>query len=158
MARVLTGSAIEIARVNRDRFNEAVAAGFYPCAPQTRAGVARTFSEDDILALFVFGRLCAFGLAAKEAGPRACRVLECVQENEREWSIRRAEDPTFEASVSIVEIGEGVYKTWAAESRQMIVALGGRSVDWEIRFPIDFHRKRIRREIAALEPIVGKDD
>lgn len=51
-----TVDACRIAGIARQRFNEFVASGDYPCAPPTIAGKARSFSLADVVALYVFAR------------------------------------------------------------------------------------------------------
>lgn len=72
--RIRAPLACRLAHVDRDRFNEAVARGDYPCAPPATPGRTRTFSVHDVVGLFVFGRLVERGMAAKLAGEYACEV------------------------------------------------------------------------------------
>lgn len=67
--------ACEIARVDRDRLNEAIAADLYPCAPPTIRGRSRTFDRFDIFALFAFGRLIDRNYAPRYAGHLACEIM-----------------------------------------------------------------------------------
>lgn len=60
--------ACRIAGIDRDRFNEHVAAGRFPCAPRVRKGETRLFDATDLLLLFLFARLLEFGLNARKAG------------------------------------------------------------------------------------------
>ena len=66
--------ACDIAGIDRDRFNEAVAAGTYLCAPMTSPGSARIFEEPDLIALFVYGRLISLNMDFSLASAQACRV------------------------------------------------------------------------------------
>lgn len=80
--------ACSIVGLDRLRFNDAVANGIYPCAPGTRAGSARVFSDDDLLPLFFFARLTDFGLSASRAGYLACEMAriarhESVRDSDR---------------------------------------------------------------------------
>lgn len=52
-----TKAACRIAGIDPQRFNEDVAAGEYPHAPATTAGVSRVFDEADIAGLFVYAHL-----------------------------------------------------------------------------------------------------
>ncbi|WP_414474307.1 hypothetical protein [Microvirga sp. M2] len=67
-----TALATEIAMVNRQRFNEAVAEGFYPCAPATVRGSTRLFDVNDIVTLRIYGRLLDEGMVPRAAGATAC--------------------------------------------------------------------------------------
>lgn len=72
--RFKTKLACQIARVDRAKFNDAVANNLYECAPPTSRGSTRIFDVVDMLALMVFGRLLEIGLSAKDAGYLACRA------------------------------------------------------------------------------------
>lgn len=74
-----TKLACEIANINSDRFNEAVHANFYPCAPKTTAGKARTFDVNDIVSLRIYQRAMDAGMSAAAAGYKACKVREFMQ-------------------------------------------------------------------------------
>lgn len=74
--RVRAPLAMRITRMDRQKFNEAVADGFYPCAPSAVRGSARLFDEDDLVALFYFARLTEMGVAPRLAGHLACQVRE----------------------------------------------------------------------------------
>lgn len=78
--RATTALAADIAGIDRQRFNEACNAGFYPCAPETVAGRARSFGLNDLLALKVYGHLIAEGVTPRFAGKAACGLLHFLQE------------------------------------------------------------------------------
>ncbi|MDG4650438.1 hypothetical protein P6F26_18500 [Roseibacterium sp. SDUM158017] len=69
-----SSTACQAAGIDKQRFNEAVAAGRYPCAPAVRKGGTRTFRRDDIVALFVFARLIEQDIPARVAGEIACAL------------------------------------------------------------------------------------
>ncbi|GGH53138.1 hypothetical protein GVY41_09070 [Frigidibacter albus] len=77
--RATTKLACEIANTNPDRFNEAIHAGFYPCAPKTTPGKARSFSVDDIVALRQYQGEMDRGMSAAAAGAKACKILDFMQ-------------------------------------------------------------------------------
>ena len=77
--RASTRLACEIAGIKPDRFNEAVHANFYPCAPKTTPGKARSFDTDDVVALRIYQRALNSGMSAAAAGDKACRVREFMQ-------------------------------------------------------------------------------
>lgn len=66
--------ACEIAGIDKQRFNEAVSAGNFSCAPKVRKGGTRTFTEEDIIALFVYARLTEQEWPPRVAGSIACEV------------------------------------------------------------------------------------
>ncbi len=69
----------ELANVDRDRLNEAIARGDYPCAPETRPGARRMFGEADFIALSVYGALTSRGIPPRLAGGVACHALSAVE-------------------------------------------------------------------------------
>jgi hypothetical protein len=73
--------ACRTADVSYDDFILTIAAGGYPCLPGTAPGSPRTFNETDLLALYVYGRLLAFGIGALRAGEYACRVHTALRAN-----------------------------------------------------------------------------
>jgi hypothetical protein len=66
--------ACNAAGVTYEDFTLTIAAGGYPCLPGVAAGATRSFDETDLLALYIYGRLRAFGFGALRAGEYACRV------------------------------------------------------------------------------------
>lgn len=75
--------AFIFANIEAQRFNDAVARGFYPCAPATE-GARRKFSEFDLVGLHIFARLVNMGLSQKDAGRFACMMLNQVRSNHNE--------------------------------------------------------------------------
>lgn len=78
--KAATALACEIAMTHPDRFNEAVAAGHYPCAPRTTPGRRRQFDVDDLIALRLYQRFLDAGMGAAKAGHKACKVREFLSE------------------------------------------------------------------------------
>ncbi len=78
--RATTALAADIARLDRQRFNEAVASGFYPCAPATIPGRARSFGLNDLIALRVYQHLIVEGMLPRHAGHFACGLLGFLEE------------------------------------------------------------------------------
>ncbi|MFI5410155.1 hypothetical protein [Kaistia sp. UC242_56] len=74
-------AACQVARIDRDRFNEHVAGGRFPCAPETTPGRARLFDPDDMIALWLFRELMDDGLDASRAGKIACAVSGAARRN-----------------------------------------------------------------------------
>ena len=76
--KVTTRAAMEVARLDRNKFNQAVADGFYACAPTTMLGAQRVFGLSDLVGLYVFARETEAGVSARVAGLLACRVAHEV--------------------------------------------------------------------------------
>ena len=70
--RAKSKTACTIARIDPLRLNEAIHAGFYPCAPETRPGSSRVFNGDQIVSLRIYGVLLGLSLSAERAGAIAC--------------------------------------------------------------------------------------
>lgn len=79
--RVRIKIAMKAIGLDQYRFNEAVHAGDYPCAPATVAGKVRTFGEDDLVGLYYFKHLQDKGLPRARAGELACSLLQFVQDD-----------------------------------------------------------------------------
>jgi hypothetical protein len=73
--------ACRTADVSYDDLVLTIAIGGYPCLPGTAPGSSRTFDETDLLALYVYGRLLAFGLNVMRAGEYASRVHDALRAN-----------------------------------------------------------------------------
>lgn len=80
-----SGLAIEEAcratQVPYDDLISTIAAGGYPCLPGADPGSARLFEEIDLVTLYVYGRLLAFGFGVLRAGEYACRVHSALRSN-----------------------------------------------------------------------------
>ena len=92
VTKLTTAVACRVAGINRDRFNEYVAAGQYPCAPRTIPGRARLFDPDDMLTLFLFKRLIDDGYTIEKAGKIACVLGEVAKEHPEERFLSYVED------------------------------------------------------------------
>ncbi|SDK62501.1 hypothetical protein [Paracoccus chinensis] len=81
MTRIKVSSTVaaQIAGINKQRFNEAVAAGFYECAPRTAPGKTRMFDVNDVLALNVYRHLTEEGVIPAKAGPMTCELLHLLR-------------------------------------------------------------------------------
>lgn len=89
--KVSTAIACRIVGLNRDRFNEYVAAGQYHCAPPTVPGRARLFDPDDMLTLFLFKRLIDDGYTIEKAGNIACAIGLVAKSHPEERAISYVE-------------------------------------------------------------------
>ncbi len=87
-----TKAACRIARIEAQRFNEDVAAGDYPCAPETTSGVSRVFDEADIAGLTVYAHLMRVyepqRYTKKTAAMYACGVIRALRERQGEDQAR----------------------------------------------------------------------
>lgn len=90
--KLTTAVACRVARINRDRFNEHVAAGAFGCAPATVPGRARLFDPDDMVALWLFRELMDEGFNAARAGSIACEVGEAARQNPDARAISYVQD------------------------------------------------------------------
>lgn len=71
--------ACEVAFVNKQRFNEVVARGDYPCAPAV-SGRARVFTARDVIGLWLYGHLADEGIPPAKAGELACQLVEVMRQ------------------------------------------------------------------------------
>ena len=79
-----TKAACRIAGIDHQRFNEDVAAGEYPHAPVTTAGISRVFDEADIAGLYVYALLTrgcgeTYRFGKKSAATYAGGVIQALR-------------------------------------------------------------------------------
>ncbi|MGL3208114.1 hypothetical protein [Bradyrhizobium sp. BR 1433] len=79
--------ACRIAQAPFEEFVSTVMAGGYPCLPGVAPGTPRRFDETDLLALYIYGRLLAFGFGGLRAGEYACRAHAGLRAEPRAQSI-----------------------------------------------------------------------
>lgn len=145
-----TKQACRIADIHRDRFNEAVAAGNYPCAPKVLRGSTRVFDEDDLIVLFFYGRMLEEGYQPKLAGRLVCLVrdeLRCSKDSEDE--------------ILLVRTAASNYEVWRGSHVKEIIRRGnaGHSwVFWRLSFDIGNIREYVQREAEVEASILGADD
>lgn len=141
--------ACRIANINRNRFNEAVAAGNYPCAPAVARGSTRVFDEVDLIVLYFYARLSdqCDDFSPSLAGKLACYLAEVLKEN------------PDEDEVVIVRSIAGGYEAFAASKME-----GAARNNWAgsalFRFTADVAnvRKLVKKEIEEELKIIGEED
>jgi hypothetical protein len=144
--------AMRIANVDRQKFNEAVSAGHYGCAPETNRGSSRIFSEDDLVGLYVFGRLLDIGMGTRAAGSFACKFKEKTESHPEEASIVFVKGMSGAAHFFL----GSEYNPKAAEEGKTY--LGSSPVSFSINFHLGNIRSFIRRELEDEGKILGRDD
>lgn len=77
--KLSTTAACRVARLDRDRFNEAVAAKVFDCAPKTIPGRARYFDPDDMVSLWLYREMLDDGFTKERAGYIACKVGDAAR-------------------------------------------------------------------------------
>lgn len=90
--KLTAAAACRVARIDRDRFNEHVAAGRFPCAPSTIPGRARLFDPDDMIGLWLFRELMDDGFDAVHAGKIACEIARAARANPEARAISYVQD------------------------------------------------------------------
>lgn len=82
MQKVKTKLACEIAGIDPARFNDAIHANLFPCAPETRPGSSRVFEVEDIIVIRIYRQLIDPAspqrFAAERAGSLACAIRERI--------------------------------------------------------------------------------
>ena len=71
---------MRIARIERNKFNQAVSDGLYPCAPETKPGSRRLFEVPDLIGLHFFARMTERGELPRIAGSIVCRIIDEVRQ------------------------------------------------------------------------------
>ncbi|MBR0938145.1 hypothetical protein [Bradyrhizobium jicamae] len=85
--------ACRMAQVPYEEFVSTVMAGAYPCLPGAIPGSPRHFDETDLLAMYIYGRLLAFGFGPLRSGEYACRAHGGLAAEPRARSISIALEP-----------------------------------------------------------------
>lgn len=146
-----TKLACSIANTHADRFNEAVHAGFYPCAPKTRPGVARSFNVDDIVALRLYQRSMDAGLSAAAAGEKACKIREFMAAHPdagrvfivaTDFKVLDYLLPDFDVNATEIKIN----------MTQAVDVIGCDVIN------LDWHRVRVTHYLDSAPVIVGEAD
>ena len=79
--------ACNTAQVPYEDFVSTVMAGSYPCLPGVTPGSPRRFDETDLVTLYIYGRLLAFGFGALRSGEYACRAHGALRAQPQTTSI-----------------------------------------------------------------------
>lgn len=168
--RVRAAMACRIVNLDRVKFNDAVASGTYPCAPMTRAGSARVFTEAELLPLYFFARLTEFGLPASKAGSMSCEMAASASGDQSEPATRiiyvhGQSSNFFVANKSKKHNSDEIVDNYDPEHE---TPNDGRPTGWHypgagrVIFTIEFYVKHVRQIIAqhlAYEAsILGEED
>lgn len=138
--------ACKIAGVDPDRFNEAIHAGHYPCAPETTPGSARIFDIEDMVALMVYGRLLERGVPPRNAGQTACGIHSVLREFPGTERVVQ-----FVAAIGATRYSPAEHFDWAATHH------GGLEVVEVCEFRLRWYREQIEQELIDAARIVGED-
>lgn len=140
-------AACRIADIEHQRFNEAVAAGHYPCAPRVARGATRLFNTLDLVALYFYGQLLKQQWPPRLAGRYACIIRDVLE---------RAPD---EKSVMVIRTScgslEGLAESALTETPRVHHPF---KVLQRFSFDIENARSFIDREIEEELSIVGEDE
>lgn len=156
--------AMRIAGVDRQKFNEAVAADFYPCAPKEMEGTSRVFREHELVGLWVFGWLLRAGVVPRVAGPLACEFMRQAENNPQDDRIVYLQSQTgishfFAGSNFDIDLARGAKKVRKDTGEEEVHHYAGLS---PVAFTIDFYvstiRQMVAREIENQKRTFGEDD
>ncbi|WP_313138107.1 hypothetical protein [Paracoccus jeotgali] len=142
--KATTALACEIATTHPDRFNEAVHAGFYPCAPRTTPGKARRFDVNDIIALRLYQRFLDAGMKGETAGHKACGIRGFLEANPEA-------DQVYIVQPSM---GGPRYRDYFDPSKPDVIFDGMDVISVEV-WNFHFLRRRIVHEIEDAAKTVG---
>lgn len=151
--RLSTKIACRVARLDRQRFNELVAAGAYPCAPATIPGRARYFDPDDMVGLWIFRELMEEGYSPNVAGHIACEVSGAARKSPDAETITLARhyiagDVGFAMRTDQVPAPD----TWST------AMLHGTNIRSATTFNIRYTRELIAYYVAEELSYIGDDD
>ena len=139
--------ASQIAMIDREKFNGAVADGFYPCAPSTVRGSTRVFDVNDIVCLRVYGKLLEEGLPPRFAGTRACGLRELLSRY-----------PDAERVVYVEpDLGSGVWKL-SEDFDSASDFISGISISSVREHRLKNIRDRVVFDLTEAASVIGDDD
>lgn len=150
-SRLTTAAACRVARIDRDRFNEHVAAGHFPCAPNTVPGRARLFDPDDMIALWLFRELMEEGYDARAAGRIACSVASAARQNPEARAISYVQT-YFPGGAAYPSDQVPDHSHWDTET------LGGTDIRKVITFRVGKLREMISHYADEERSIIGEND
>ncbi len=151
--KLTTVAACRVARINRDRLNEFVAAGAFGCAPSTVPGRARLFDPDDMVALWLFRELMEDGFGAERAGAIACEVARAARENPGAAHISYVQDYFGARGFAAPADAVPPRSDW----HKVLYPAGG-DIRKETTFRIDKLRDMIAHYTAEEAAIIGNPD
>ena len=151
--KLTTKAACRVARIDRDRFNEHVAGGRFPCAPITIPGRARLFTPEDLVPLWLFQELTEDGYDSTTAGRIACEVARVARVNPEApvialvWGFTAP--PTCDAVIADHVPAPGEWGT---------TLFGGGTIRRVDYFNIAKTREFIARAIEEEQAVIGERD
>lgn len=161
--RVRSALACRIVGLDRQKFNEAVADGFYTCAPMASQGNTRIFTEEAMVPLYFFARLLEFGLPPRRAGALACEAAGRAQsrgydESDRVILLIAEGNEVFIPSVTMFpKDGESKeYDPRHEEHGRGYSGLG--RVIMTVSFYLSHVRKTIAARVESERNILGEED
>lgn len=152
-----TKAACRIARINPQRFNEDVAAGLYPCAPPTRAGVSRAFDKADLCGLTLYYHLTNVyspnQFSKSIAASYACQVIDAVHEMDRNGG-DRADFPLngFNDTYSLREATDA--PSFGRDNGHTVGSAFAATMCFDLRSIVEYVEKRMEEEAQIL----GEED
>lgn len=145
--KLTTIAACRAAGLNRDRFNEYVAAGDFDCAPSTVPGRTRLFTADDMVTLVVFRQLLDDGVSSRRAGQLACAAGRAAAESPEEEEIL-----VYEPHVG------SMWSFPASKAPAITDYLSGISIKRRIGFNIGHVRRMVEHAIEEELSVIGERD
>ena len=157
--------ACRLARVDKQRFNEAVARGEYPCAPKAIQGVSRTLTVAETIALYCWGRMLEMSMSAKQAGYFACEILHLVRRVESGEAPSHSWACVIKTGYDSYEFGCSDPTELDLEARQKAGVVsptplnyGQSGVIFTINFQIAFIRHVILQGIEEYRATLGEEE
>ena len=145
--------ACKVAGLDRQRFNEAVSAGFYSCAPETVPGKSRKFAPDDVIGLRLYRELLDDGHTKQRAGQVACAVAIAAKFNPSSKAISYVEDYFFAGGTAYPAEQVPPPEMWDQEGG----FLGGTDIRSVMTFNVAKIRKLIDHYIETEASHLGDD-
>lgn len=152
--KLTTKAACRVAKIDRDRLNEHIAAGAYNCAPDTTPGRARLFDPADMIGLWLFRELMDDGFDARTAGKIACSVMFAARETPTAPAIAYVQDYFGKRGHAIPADMVPPASDWETN----LFCPGGTDARKVTTFNVAKLRKMIEHYTEEERAIIGEDD
>ena len=157
-----TKAACRIAGIDHQRFNEDVAAGEYPHAPVTTAGVSRVFDEADIAGLYVYAHLTRgwgepYRFGKKLAATYARGVIQALR-GQFPFDFRQVKDRDHaRADFPLLRDADGVFIRASKDHPPQFKTGHNRGVV-SVCFDLEGILEIVRRRMEEEARILGEED
>lgn len=157
MQEFSTLEACEIVKMDRQRLNEDISSGAYPCAPESRPRVGRYWDENDLCALRVYTFLVGiYGTEGATAKPRFNKSVAGMYAKAILEALRSGDEEAPRMDFPLAGFNDtGVYRQ-ADDAPAFMTSFGYGSPIATVCFSIEGLRAQVRHRIADRQSVKKK--